>query len=88
MAAASGGKEELKQAAKRVREAWKKPVAQADPQKNETAPEGEGTIETLRQRVASLTAENMQLREQLARLQSDTAARCTSPGSAEAPALR
>lgn len=65
VAAATGGKEELKQAAKRVREARRKPAAPQD----DVAVDGEETIESLRQRVAALTAENMQLREQLARLQ-------------------
>jgi len=71
VAAATGGKEELKQAAKRVREARKKPAAEAapTPAQAEPAPAGEDTIESLRQRVAALTAENMQLREQLAELQ-------------------
>jgi len=73
VAAANGGKDELKQAAKRVREARKKPVAQQAPEgagaKEQTTGEGEETMETLRQRVAVLTAENMQLREQLQRLQ-------------------
>jgi hypothetical protein len=71
VAAATGGKEELKQAAKRVREARKKPAAEAapTPAQAEPAPAGEDTIESLRQRVAVLTAENMQLREQLAELQ-------------------
>jgi hypothetical protein len=71
VAAATGGKEELKQAAKRVREARKKPAAEAapTPAQAEPAAAGEDTIESLRQRVAALTAENMQLREQLAELQ-------------------
>jgi hypothetical protein len=70
VAAATAGKEELKQAAKRVREARRKPVtvpAQA-PDTGAAAAEAEDTIESLRQRVAVLTAENRELREQLARL--------------------
>ena len=70
VAAASGGKEELKQAAKRVRETRKKaPEPPSIPRQDEAAVEGEDTIESLRQRVAVLAAENMQLREQVARLQ-------------------
>lgn len=69
VAAATGGTEELKQAAKRVREARRKPAAEAPPAQDEPAAMGEDTIESLRQRVAVLTAENLQLREQLARLQ-------------------
>ncbi|MDQ7956582.1 MAG: plasmid replication/partition related protein, partial [Pseudomonadota bacterium] len=74
IAAASGGADELKQAAKRVREAKRKPREDA------TAPEaapsgttdaGEPTdpaalIASLRQRIAELMAENASLREQLA----------------------
>lgn len=71
VAAATGGKEELKQAAKRVRESRRKPAAEPAPssRQDEPAPEGEDTVESLRQRVAALTAENLQLREQLAQLQ-------------------
>ena len=75
VAAATGGKEELKQAAKRVRESRKRPVAEPAlaPRQDETAMEGEDKIESLRQRVADLTAENTRLREQLAQLQRDAA---------------
>ena len=75
VAAASGGKAELKQAAKRVREARKKPAIDpaSAPQEERAAGEGEDTIATLRQRVAALTAENLQLREQLSQLQRETA---------------
>ncbi|MBC5784627.1 plasmid replication/partition related protein [Ramlibacter sp. USB13] len=75
VAAATGGKEELKQAAKRVRESRRKPAAEAAPASAQDDPsaEAEDTIESLRQRVAALTAENMQLREQLARLQGEAA---------------
>lgn len=60
-AAASAGAEELKQAAKRVREAKRKtPPAPAD-----SAPD---SVEALRQRVAVLEAENAALRERLAAL--------------------
>jgi hypothetical protein len=65
-AAAIAGKEELKQAAKRVRDARRKPreaseateaSAQADP------------LQALQERVAALTAENTTLRRQVAELQ-------------------
>ena len=75
VAAAHGGKEELKQAAKRVREARKKPTAEpaAPSATRQEEGDGEDTIEALRQRITALTAENMQLREQLARLQREVA---------------
>ncbi|KQT09541.1 hypothetical protein [Ramlibacter sp. Leaf400] len=69
VAAATGGKEELKQAARRVRESRKTLAVEPPPRHVETAVEGEDTIESLRQRVAVLAAENMRLREQLAQLQ-------------------
>lgn len=63
VAAAIGGKDELKQAAKRVRESKRKPreeLLQA------TAPDA---LQSLQQRVAELTAENDVLRTQVAQLQ-------------------
>lgn len=77
VAAASGGKEDLKQAAKRVREARKKPAteqASAATKEEQTPSEGDETIESLRQLVAALKAENLKLREQLAQLQREVAA--------------
>ena len=65
---ASGGKEELRQAARRVREARRKPVAEAAPDEAGPQEEPADSIESLRRRVAALTAENQQLREQLARM--------------------
>ncbi|MEJ7932193.1 plasmid replication/partition related protein [Ramlibacter sp. AN1015] len=74
VAAASGGRQELKQAAKRARESRKKPVAAPQSASEQSEPDaGEDTIESLRQRVAALTAENMQLRQQLAQLQAQPA---------------
>jgi hypothetical protein len=75
VAAATAGRDELKQAAKRVRESRKKPVAEPPPapHQDETAIGGEDTIESLRQRVAALRAENLQLREQLAHLHREAA---------------
>jgi hypothetical protein len=64
--AALGGKDELKQAAKRVREVTRKPA------KEEALSADESSIEEVRQlqqRVAELTAENAALRQQLAQLQ-------------------
>ncbi|GKS98768.1 plasmid replication/partition related protein [Acidovorax sp. SUPP3434] len=57
-AAAMAGGDELKQAAKRVREAKRKPRDEAD------APSPD-TLQSLRDRVAELTAENEELRRQL-----------------------
>jgi hypothetical protein len=70
VAAATGGKDELKQAAKRVRESRKKPAAEppSSPHQDDTATGDDDTIESLRERVAALTAENTHLREQLAQL--------------------
>ena len=73
-AAAQGGRSELKEAAKRVRESRRKPRAAAEPTadaNDATQPSSmqtaldEGEVENLRQRVASLTAENQALRMEL-----------------------
>lgn len=69
VAAAAAGKEELKQAAKRVREARRKPAAEAAPQAQHATVEPQESVESLRRRVAELTAENAALRRQLAALQ-------------------
>lgn len=64
-AAAQAGADELKQVAKRVREAKRKPKATDEA----SAPaEGGETLDGLRQRVAALEAENAELRRQLAAL--------------------
>jgi len=68
VAAAAAGKDELKQAAKRAREAKRKPTSETAIEPTSGA-ESEDTIESLRQRVAALTAENAALRQQVARLQ-------------------
>lgn len=65
IAAAHGGKDELRQAAKRVREA-KRP-ARAETEKAQASQEPDA-IERLTQRVAELTAENEDLRRQVAAL--------------------
>ncbi|HEX7989694.1 MAG TPA: plasmid replication/partition related protein [Stenotrophomonas sp.] len=76
-AAARGGKDELKQAAKRVRDAKRKPKAAREDADDEAQPlsmaEADGLdgnvdsaeLQALRQRVTSLTAENQALRMEL-----------------------
>ena len=68
VAAAAAGKDELKQAAKRVRESRRKPRSESAPTPQD-ATESEETLESLRQRVATLTAENATLRQKVASLQ-------------------
>lgn len=71
--AALAGKDELKQAARRVREARRKaPEEPAD--STETAPAPGDEMAALRRRVDELQAENTALREQLAALQAQLAA--------------
>ena len=75
-AAAAAGKDELKQAAKRVRDAKRKPRNPQDESQeleSPTAMEGD-EIQVLQRRVAELTAENNVLREQVANLLSQQAA--------------
>lgn len=77
-AAAVAGKDELKQAAKRVREAQRKPRAKTAAQAGEgAAPDSSdpsvaadqaGELQALHQRVAELTAENEALRKQVSNL--------------------
>ena len=70
-AAAQAGADELKQVAKRVREAKRKPKAE----EGSEAPEAGGdTLDSLRQRVAALEAENAELKRQLAALGATPAA--------------
>ncbi len=67
-AAAIAGSDELKQAARRVRDARRKPPK--EPPVQEAAEEaGQSELETLRRRVAELTSENEALRRQLSLLQ-------------------
>jgi hypothetical protein len=76
VAAAAGGAEELKQAAKRVRESRRKPAAPAAsaepaaPEDTSAPPAAHDSVAALQQRVAELTAENAALRAQVAQLQS------------------
>lgn len=62
IAAAAAGKDELQQAAKRVRESRRKP-------RSESPAESDETVESLRHRVATLTAENAALRQRVAGLE-------------------
>jgi len=68
VAAAAAGKDELKQAAKRAREAKRKPRSESAAAPQE-ADEPDATVESLQQRVAALTAENEVLRRQVAGLE-------------------
>jgi hypothetical protein len=70
VAAAVGGKDELKQAAKRVRDAKRKPRAEAEASSDgaEMEPTAE-QVQALKQQVATLKAENEVLRRQVALLQ-------------------
>ena len=84
VAAAAAGKDELKQAAKRVREAKRKTREEAAPKNADEAPqpaEGAPTDElpALRARVAELTAENEALRQQLAQLRAQLSAEDGQP---------
>jgi len=78
VAAVAAGKDELKQAAKRVRELNKrKPRDEAPSEESPAAEAGAGAegradeLQALRHRVAELTAENTELRRQLAQLRAD-----------------
>lgn len=78
VAAATAGKDELKQAAKRVREAKRKtreetPVKAADEAAAPSDAPAADELQTLRARVAELTAENEALRQQLAQLRGSDA---------------
>ena len=73
VAAAVGGKDELKQAAKRVRDAKRKPRTEAEAPEGDEASGPDSTptasqVQALQQQVASLTAENEALRQQVATL--------------------
>ncbi|MEO0003366.1 MAG: hypothetical protein RLZZ22_1058 [Pseudomonadota bacterium] len=73
-AAAVAGKDELKQAAKRVRDARRKPRAKSAVEQGEgaasdpSAADQAGELQALNRRVAELTAENEALRKQVANL--------------------
>jgi len=65
VAAAIAGKDELKQAAKRVRDARRKPREETVAPAGDAEPD---TVAALQQRVTELTAENAALRQQVAEL--------------------
>lgn len=67
-AAALAGKDELKLAAKRVRDAKKRPPAGAASEHGEQASQSTDEVEALRAKVAALQAENTALREQVSAL--------------------
>lgn len=67
-AAAAAGKDELKQAAKRVRESRRKPRDESADAASDATPEAapaSDEVSTLRQRIAQLEAENADLRQQV-----------------------
>ena len=66
--AANAGKDELKQAAKRVRDSKKKPREESAQEGAEAVQDAPETVQALQQRVAELTAENEALRKQVAEL--------------------
>ncbi len=72
VSAANAGKDELKQAAKRVREAKRRP-REAAPETEDGAEPALDAVQQLEQRVAELTAENANLRLQVAKLQAQLA---------------
>ena len=79
VAAAAAGKDELKQAAKRVREAKRKTREEAAPKNAAEAPQSADAsnsdeLPALRARVAELTAENEALRQQLGQLRAQLSA--------------
>ena len=73
VAAAAAGKDELKLAAKRVRESKRKPKEQPAAEPGQEPAQGEQSVESLRQRLAELVAENESLRRQVAALQAQLA---------------
>ena len=84
VAAAAAGKDELKQAAKRVREAKRKTREEAAPKNAAEAPQSADAsnadeLTTLRARVAELTAENEALRQQLTQLRAQLSAEDGQP---------
>ncbi|PUE47076.1 plasmid replication/partition related protein [Limnohabitans sp. 2KL-1] len=73
--AALGGKDELKQAAKRVRDVHRKTPKDAKPSGESDSAEGTPTdLQALQERVAALTSENQALRAQVAQLQAQLSA--------------
>jgi len=79
VAAVVAGKDELKQAAKRVREAKRKPRDESAEAPQEEGAQAGDELQALRRRVAELTAENEALRRQLAALQASNDAELSAP---------
>ncbi|AGU50960.1 hypothetical protein VAPA_1c38780 [Variovorax paradoxus B4] len=74
VSAANAGKDELRQAAKRVREARRKPREESAESDAADQPAGQpDAVQVLERRVAELTAENESLRRQLAELRAQLA---------------
>ncbi|RSZ42831.1 plasmid replication/partition related protein [Variovorax beijingensis] len=75
VSAANAGKDELKQAAKRVREARRRPREESAESDAADQPAGQqpDAVQMLERRVAELTAENESLRRQVAELQAQLA---------------
>ena len=71
--AANAGKDELKQAAKRVREAKRKPREESPESESDEQAARPDAVQLLEQRVAELTTENEALRRQVAELQAQLA---------------
>jgi len=71
--AANAGKDELKQAAKRVRESKRKPREESAEAASDEQSAKPDSVEALQQRVAELTRENDALRRQVADLQAQLA---------------
>ena len=71
VAAVTAGKEELKQAAKRVRDARKssKPAVESTTEAEPAGAAADESVDALKQRVSALTTENAALRQQLAHLE-------------------
>jgi hypothetical protein len=68
--AANAGKDELKQAAKRVRDSKKKPREESAHEGADAAQDAPDSVQALQRRVAELTTENETLRKQVAELRS------------------
>ncbi|MEZ2296632.1 plasmid replication/partition related protein [Variovorax sp. RCC_210] len=66
--AANAGKDELKQAAKRVRDSKKKPREESAQEGADAVQDAPESVQALQRRVAELTAENESLRKQVAEL--------------------
>ncbi|XHS79936.1 plasmid replication/partition related protein [Burkholderiaceae bacterium UC74_6] len=79
LAAVAGGRDELKQAAKRVRDAKKKaPLDKPEAADLTTTALPDESVESLKQQVAALTAENAALRQQLAAMEQALASSITA----------